>query len=172
MTTLRLGVALLLLAACGGRAAPAPVGTPVHVEGNRADLSRLAGEWRGEFHDEHTGRGGTIAFSLRAGRDTALGQVVLEAPPGPSVSGDPVSAATRGKVEGTIALTLARVGVDDGSVGGWLAPYRDPERGCWTDTWFEGTLTAGNERIDGMFFSHPTDSAAVRTGTWWAERRR
>jgi hypothetical protein len=39
------------------------------------------------------------------------------------------------------------------------------------DTWFEGTIRG--DTLDGMYFSHPADSAqAVRLGTWWVARRK
>ena len=158
------------LAACGGpRSEPALPAVP--VEGSSRDLRMLMGSWAGEFVSARGSRRGTIAFNLRGGQDTAYGQVLFEGPPPPPGCTDPVSKATTARVVGEIALTLARVDVGGRSVGGWLRPYRDPELGCWMDTWFEGTITG--DTLEGMYFSHPADtSAALRLGTWWVARQR
>jgi hypothetical protein len=39
------------------------------------------------------------------------------------------------------------------------------------DTWFEGMIRG--DTLEGMYFSHPSDTAkSVRLGTWWVARRR
>ena len=158
------------LAACSGpRSEPALPAVP--VEGSSRDLRMLVGNWEGEFVSDRGTRRGTIAFNLRGGRDTAYGQVRFKGPPPPPGCTDPVSSATHARVVGEIALTLALVNVGGPSVGGWLRPYRDPELGCWMDTWFEGTITG--DTLEGMYFSNPADtSAALRLGTWWVARQR
>ena len=161
---------LAALAACGGpRSEPALPAVP--VEGGSRDLRMLVGNWEGEFVSARGSRRGTIAFRLRGGQDTAYGQVLFKGPPAPPGCTDPISQATESRVIGEIALTVARVNVGGRSVGGWLRPYRDPELGCWMDTWFEGTIAG--DTLDGMYFSHPADTAAaMRLGTWWVARQR
>jgi hypothetical protein len=160
----------VLAAACvGGRSSAALPAVP--VEGTARDLRRLAGDWAGEFASSHDSRHGSIAFSLRAGRDTARGQVVFTGPTPPPGCTDPISAATESRAEAEIVLTFARVDVTDRSVAGWMRPYRDPELGCLMDTWFEGE--ARGDTLAGTYFSHPADVASsVRLGTWWVARRR
>jgi hypothetical protein len=143
----------------------------VPVEGGARDLRLLVGDWEGEFTSVRgSRRQGAIAFSLHGGRDTAYGRVVLRGAAPPPGCADPVSRATEPRTVGEIVLTLGRVNVGGRSVGGWLRPYRDPDLGCWMDTWFEGTVRG--DTLDGMYFSHPADSShAVRLGTWWAVRK-
>jgi hypothetical protein len=162
---------LLLGAACSGgphRVAPMPT---VPVEGSARDLRWLAGDWLGEFASSRDGRGGTIAFSLSAGRDSAQGQVVFTGPTPPPGCTDPVSAATGPRMTGEIVLTFARIDVAERAIGGWMRPYRDPELGCLMDTWFEGEIWG--DTLTGLYFSDPADTArALRLGSWWAARRR
>jgi hypothetical protein len=160
---------LSVLAACGGPHQPTPM-PPAPVEGPAPDLRWLAGDWVGEFASSRDGRHGSIAFSLRGGRDTAQGQVVFTGPKAPPGCTDPVSVATEPRAEGEIVLTFARVTVTQRTVAGWMRPYRDPELGCLMDTWFEGE--ARGDTLSGMYFSHPADAAAsVRLGSWWVARR-
>jgi hypothetical protein len=171
MRSASLLAALSTLAACGGGSRSEPAGPAVPVEGGARDLRMLVGDWEGEFVSARGSRRGAIAFSLHGGRDTAYGRVVLRGPTPPPGCADPVSRATQSRVVGEIVLTLARVNVGGRSVGGWLRPYRDPDLGCWMDTWFEGTIAG--DTLDGMYFSHPADSSeAVRLGTWWVARKR
>ena len=163
-----LGV-LTLCAGCGGPSHDASL-PPVPLEGARAELRRLVGNWAGKFTNERNGRHGTIAFRLKAGEDTARGLILLERPPWPGCT-DAVSEAVDGRVTGEIELTLAEVVVGGGRVGGWVRPYRDPELKCWMDTWFEGRIRG--DTLEGMYFSNPADTAeTLRLGTWWAARQR
>jgi hypothetical protein len=164
-------VLALVLAACGGGSRAEPPLSAVPVEGGRREVRMLVGNWAGEFVSARGARRGVIAFSLSGGRDTAYGRVVLTGPTPPPGCTDPVSKATSSEAVGEIVLTLGRVNVGGQSVGGWLRPYRDPDLGCWMDTWFEGTIQG--DTLDGMYFSHPADTAsAVRLGTWWVARQR
>ena len=167
----RLSLLPVLAAACvGGPSRPAPL-PPAPVDGSARDLRWLAGDWAGEYVSSRDDRRGSIAFSLRGGRDSAQGQVVFTGPTLPPGCTDPVSAATASRAEGEIVLTFAGVTITDRSVAGWMHPYRDPELGCLMDAWFEGE--AMGDTLVGMYFSHPADVASsVRLGTWWAARRR
>ena len=162
--------ALLTASACGGGRSSEQEG-PVPVEGRISDLRLLVGDWEGEFVSARDSRRGQIAFSLLAGRDTAYGRVSMLGPTPPPGCADAVSRATETKSAGEIVLALGRVNVGAPSVGGWLRPYRDPELECWMDTWFEGMIRG--DTLEGMYFSHPSDTAkSVRLGTWWVARRR
>jgi hypothetical protein len=164
--------ALAMLTACGSGSPAGPALPAVPVEGGAHDLQMLIGDWEGQFTSVRgSRRQGTIAFSLHGGGDTAYGRVVLRGPPPPPGCTDPVSRATESRVVGDILLTLGGVNIGGRSISGWLRPYRDPELGCWKDTWFEGTIRG--DTLDGMYFSHPADSAqAVRLGSWWVARRK
>lgn len=163
-------VVLTLLAACGGPR-KSVAGPPVPVDGSARELRLLVGDWEGEFGSSGDSRRGEIAFSLRQVGDTAYGRVTLQGPTPPPGCTDPLAQATAPPAVGEIQLTLGRINVGGPSVGGWLRPYRDPERGCWMDTWFEGVIRG--DSLDGMYFSRPSDSAgSVRLGTWWVARRR
>jgi hypothetical protein len=163
--------ALLALTGCSGASRPEPSGPVVPVEGASRDLRLLAGNWEGEFVSARDSRRGRIAFRLLAGRDTAYGSVSRRGPTPPPGCTDAVSRATESRPAGEIVLALGRVNVGAPSVGGWLRPYRDPELGCWMDTWFEGMIRG--DTLEGMYFSHPSDTAkSVRLGTWWVARRR
>ena len=135
------------------------------------DLRALEGCWSGEFRNERTGRSGTISFTLPPGRDTAYARVALPgAVPAPAC-GDALSQATSsGDAGGTLLLRLTWLGVEAGRVGGWLAPYHDPEAGCVMDIWFEGS--AWKNRIEGSYFARPADGASLRIGTWEVRRAR
>jgi hypothetical protein len=145
--------------------------TPIRVEGRATDRRVLEGSWSGEFRNEHTGRTGTIRFNLAPGRDTAYARVTLPgAAPVPGC-GDALSQATTpGQASDDLLLRLTWLGVEAGSVGGWLAPYHDPEAGCVMDIWFEGS--AWKNRIEGSYFARPADGTPLRIGSWEVRRER
>jgi len=162
-------LAAVLVAGCSHRPAP-EAAAPVRVEGRRTDRRTLEGSWRGEFRNERTGRSGTIRFTLARDQDTAYARVLI---PGvaPALScDDPLSRATAAEGTGELILRLAWLSVDAGSVGGWLAPYHDPEAGCVMDAWFEGL--AWKDRVEGSYFARSTDGAAIRIGSWQVRRER
>lgn len=161
---------VVAFAACTPPApAPAPLtDAAVQVEGKPSDLRPLAGHWTGEFHNELTGHHGTITFSLQPGRDTAYARVVPDWPAPSAGCVDPVSTATRPAGQEEFVLRLGRVGVSEGSVGGWLTPYPDPSAGCLVETWFEGLLKG--DLLEGFYSSHRADGGPLRQGTWWVRR--
>lgn len=160
-------LAALMAGGCSHRAVP-QAAAPVRVEGRRPDRRALEGTWRGEFRDERTGRSGTIHFTLLPGQDTAYARVVVRgAAPAPAC-GDPLSQSHAPAGSGDLLLRLAWLGVDARSVGGWLAPYPDPEAGCVMDTWFEGL--AWSDRIEGSYFARASDGTALRIGSWEVRR--
>ena len=166
------GVALAALAAAGCSRQPAPESAaPIRVEGRATDRRVLEGSWSGEFRNDRTGRTGTIRFDLPPGRDTAYARVVLPgAAPAPGCA-DALTRATAPTEGGEeLLLRLTWLGVEAGRVGGWLAPYHDPEAGCVMDIWFEGS--AWKNRIEGSYFARPTDGTPLRIGSWEVRRAR
>src|SRR5688500_8908815 len=65
-------VAAVLVTAC----APVIMKTP--VSGSPPAISRLVGDWHGDYSSIESGRRGLISFRLRAGADTAEGDVIMQ----------------------------------------------------------------------------------------------
>ena len=129
------------------------------VEGDRADLDRLAGEWVGGYSCEETGRHGTVVLRLAAGADSVEATVLMV----PRATED-VPAPT------AIPLTVHHVTVAGRSFRGTLAPYDDPEWGIPLETAFGGTL-ASDDHIEGYFHAEGTQIDTVpQCGRWWATR--
>ena len=125
-------VAVAITATC--RARP----TPVPVAANDADLGRLAGEWSGSYEGDATGRSGSIVFHIRAGSDTAFGDVVMVPRPLNIAGIDHAAAARRADAPRTLAIHFVRISGD--TVRGRLEPYPDPETGAMLVTTFTGWL--------------------------------
>lgn len=162
-------LAAVFLVACSH--SPPEGAAPIRVEGRATDRHVLEGSWAGEFRNERTGRTGTIRFNLPPGRDTAYARVVLPDAAPAAGCGDALSQATSsGPGSEELLLQLTWLGVEAGSVGGWLAPYHDPEAGCVMDIWFEGS--AWKNRIEGSYFARPADGTSLRIGSWEVRRER
>ena len=162
MRALRTGLVIALL---GSACAPVTMKTP--VSGPAPSVSRLVGDWQGQYDSAESGRRGLISFHLKAGADTAEGDVIMQT----SVDNDPVApnAPSSHAVQSEQALSIRFVFVSENEISGTLNPYRDPTCGCALTTTFRGTIK-GNE-IKGTFHSEgngfwhmPTD------GTWWVKR--
>ena len=154
-----------LLAACS----PAPQ-TPVPLAGTVADLAVLAGHWEGTYSSVETGRSGSIAFTLTAGRDSAFGEVVMI----PRGFGRPLqawnnSAPPAGAASPRSAvLTINFARVARGRVTGTLAPYADPETGVQLFTAFEGQLHG--DVIEGTYTTRAARGLNSQTGQWKVTR--
>jgi hypothetical protein len=158
--------AFLVVTALSLSCASTPAAVP--VEGAAAELSALAGRWKGEYSSEATGRSGSIEFELVAGEDHAHGDVLMI----PRGSASPYRPAPRpGEAPSTAAasqlLKIRFVKAEGGKVTGTLDPYWDPDCGCEVTTTFEGEVR-GNT-IRGTFASVHT--AARVFGTWSAARK-
>lgn len=152
------------LIACGGYQAPVP------VVGQEGDVSRLAGEWFGEYSSGESGRSGSITFKLTAGSDTATGDVVMSPrynarPQAGQVQ--PTGPATPGTIQ-TLSINFVRV--TGGQVSGSLAPYTDPTCGCTLRTTFVGRLRA--DTLAGTYTSLHEQSREVQRGQWQVVRQR
>ena len=148
-----IGIALvtpLLISACVRAISTVP------VRGSEPAVAQLAGRWEGEYSSEETGRGGSITFQLRAGADTAEGEVVMTARGGARSTPD--------------GLTIRFVVVHGDEVSGVLAPYPDPDCGCTLTTTFRGVILAdvieGTFETTGLGVHHPT-----QRGRWRVVRR-
>ena len=148
-------VPLLLAGAC----ASSP--TPVAVAGAAPDVLELAGEWAGEYWSLDSGRSGSILFQLRAGADSALGDVLMIAPgQGHDHAG--------GRHPSSEYIAISFVRVAGTRVRGALEPYRDPSCDCQAVTTFEGNLQG--DRIEGTFTTRHVRSDAVQEGRWRVQR--
>jgi hypothetical protein len=140
----------------------------VRVQGEPIHTRQLAGRWEGEFLNDDTGRIGRIFLDLQADSDTAYGKVTFDR----NVTINTCTDMSRPQAATTIVMPIVlRIGAmatGRASVGGWLVPYRDPDLGCWMDTWFKGWLI--RDTLQGSFFSRRTDTDSVRQGAWWAAR--
>lgn len=160
-------ITTVALALVAGACAANP--SPVHVVGAPNELGILAGEWTGEYTSVETGRSGSITFTLRAGTDTAFGDVVMiprALAPLPTETRPPSGATpTAPKV---LAISFVRVSTN--VVSGTLEPYPSPDCGCTLSTVFRGTITG--DRIEGTFTtSHSDHMAPQQQGRWWVTRK-
>jgi len=126
----------------------------IELSSSDFDLNPLVGEWRGDYSNPEIGRGGTIAFTLRAGESAASGRVVMIPNSGDSYV---VHAPTTGPV-----LTIHFIRKEGRKVTGTLDPYRDPACDCQANTTFEGAFTDGRT-IEGTFTT--VQSLAGRSAT-------
>lgn len=155
-----LPILLLALAACTNP------GTVVPVIG---DSRSLAGEWQGIYSSEETGRTGSIVFTLKAGSDSAFGDVIMVP------TANEVVPPGRYAVEGTHfhrlprVITISFVRCEDGEVTGRLNVYPDPDTQERVSTTFTGHLT-GNT-LQGTFVSLFEASGHRAGGKWEVTRK-
>lgn len=155
------------LAACSTRL------PPVAIDGPRADLAALAGEWRGHYEAGPGGstRSGSILFRIAAEGGSAQGDVLMI--PASSAGARPTSPREGPEIwaappEAAHALTIRFVHVAGGEVHGVLDPYRDPECGCELRTEFRGVLRG--DVIEGTYASHHQGQARTTSGRWQVRR--
>jgi hypothetical protein len=161
---------LVLVAAALWCGACAPVINKTPVSGMQTDVSRLVGEWQGDYNSAESGRRGLITFRLRAGADTAQGDVIMQsrneadpsAPDATMIPWDALRATQQ-------ALSIHFVFVTADEVSGVLDSYRDPDCGCTLRTTFVGTLRGdtieGTYRSEGSGIGHNP-----QTGRWRVKR--
>lgn len=143
---------------------------PVPITGTRGAIQSLAGEWDGSYEADDGSRTGSIDFHLRAGSDTAFGDVVM-IPRGwqrPVTPEDRPAAQTR-EVIPPRTLTIRFVHVGGDQISGELDRYRDPDCGCLLRTVFEGRLS-GNT-LSGRYLSYHQEGGPPVSGKWRAERK-
>ena len=160
--------ALTLAAAALAACSSAP--EPVPVVADAFDLAQLAGEWAGHYSSPSSGRHGSIVFSLKAGRDTAYGDVTMiprgwTRPLGPVE--DPAAAARDAPPPQVLGIAFVRV--EGGVLSGTLDAYRDPDCGCIAYTTFTGEVKG--DVIEGEFLSR-LEAGHHYTGTWMVRRKK
>ena len=164
-TLVALTLAVGLVGACG-TITPA---APVPLEGSRAALDSLSGDWKGAYQGSGASRHGVLRFSLRPGADTAYGEVEITFARTLRLYGDPPDESLPRSPSYVIDIELVRI--DAGGIRGALEPYWDPDCECWTLTVFEGRLIRPG-RVEGTFTSRPAPDGPVQlSGRWEAQRR-
>jgi hypothetical protein len=163
--SLRLAIgAAVILGAC----APVVMKTP--VSGSRPSVSRLAGDWQGDYYSVESGRRGVISFHLKAGADTAEGDVIMQPtsdadPSAPNAAPTPWDAARAVNQVLSIRFAFAT----DTEVTGVLNAYRDPNCGCQLTTTFRGTIKG--DVIEGTFHTEGEGTSHVPTDGRWRVKR-
>lgn len=157
-----IGMTFVAFGGCAGSSPPVP------VVGPPADISRLAGNWYGEYSSAESGRSGSIVFTLTAGSDTASGDVVMTPRmPARPASGQHPTAGAQAPITQTLTIRFVRVA--GGQVSGALDPYTDPACGCTLHTRFVGRLTA--DTLQGTYTSLHEQTRNVQHGRWRAVRQ-
>lgn len=164
----RRAVHAVLVSVLLGACAPIISKTPVH--GDRATLQRLVGEWEGSYDSPDTRRKGDILFRLRAGADTAEGDVVMTSRRGAAEVPSIMKPAVENLADVSQLLAIRFVVAADNDVRGFLLPYRDPDCGCSLTTAFRGRLSG--DTIAGTFESTGTGIFHMPVGGTWNVTRR
>lgn len=152
-----------LVVSCAYNPPAAPIG------GDPESIGFLAGEWSGTYDSEDIGRSGDIYFRLRAGADTAQGEVLMASRP--ARYPDPVSMEEPGPEDAPRSppvITIRFVRTGGPWVYGELDEYPDPQTGIMLSTTFTGRIEG--DRIEGQFRTGPAGSAVTGTGSWSVRR--
>ena len=158
----------LAAAALGAACTPVIMKTP--VTGPPPSVSRLVGDWQGEYSSVESGRRGLIAFHLRAGVDTAEGDVIMQSRPDADPSTANVPPSSWDALQTTNqAISIRFVFVSENEVSGALNPYRDPTCGCTLTTTFRGTITG--DVIEGTFHTEGSGISHMPADGRWRVKR-
>ena len=160
MSRVRLVVATALLgASCTWQGTPVPIVGPTES---------LAGEWEGSYSGLQTGRTGSILFRLKAGTDSAYGDVVMIPVGADEVKPQVLAQSVEHSRRMPHLLRISFVRCEPGKVAGTLDPYSDPETGERVLTTFEGSLQGAE--FQGTFSSLYPGSGRRLAGTWSVKR--
>ena len=152
-----------ILATCASAALAACMYQPVPVmlQGSPMDRAVLAGRWQGEYYGIENGRTGTITLDVRAGKDTAFGEVMMDAGPNqPILAEDARLASHIAHASSPELLRITFVAVHGTKIEGELEPYVAPDCKCVVRTTFSGRLKG--DTIAGDFLT---------TGEYWLRQR-
>ena len=163
--TYALGAAVLL-ALVGCRYNP----SLVPLEGSSGDIARLAGTWDGEYSSVESGRTGSITFTILAGKDTALGDVVMIPEHGqPLHATDAGTQMHREHSRSAELLRVTLIRIQGGVIRGELEPYIAPDCKCSVSTEFRGSPVG--DRIDGQYVTRGPNGL-LQEGRWSVTRRK
>jgi hypothetical protein len=154
-------VSAILTAAC------TYAGTPVPLRGRATDIAALAGRWDGEFWSEESRRNGSLLFTIRAGTDTAFGDVVLTPTSfEPVIAADAKDPVHLQHSRAPEVLRIHFVTVRERVIQGEIEPYVAPDCKCVVVTEFLGTVEG--DAIDGTY---TTRGPGIRQEGRWSMRR-
>ena len=160
--TLTVGLAVALVVGCSSTPQ-----VPVRLQGDPTSISRLAGNWSGEYWGAAGGRGGSLSFSLRSGTDSLYGDVTMIDPRGQTIrSADPMDVHAQ-HVRSPQQLRIDFVAVRADSVRGMLEPYIAPDCECSVSTTFFGRVAG--DRIAGTFQTRAAGRVQAE-GSWEMKR--
>ena len=154
-------VSVLVLSGC------TYAGTPVPLRGSAGDIGALAGRWDGEFWSDESGRRGTLQFTIYAWKDTAFGDVVLNAGgTEPVIAADARDPQHLRHSRAPEVLHVLFVAVRGEMIRGAIEPYVAPDCKCVVVTEFLGRITG--DTIEGRY---DTRGPGVRQEGRWLMRR-
>jgi hypothetical protein len=143
--------------------------SPLLLQGTPPEIAALAGEWNGEYSGVQSGRDGSITLRITAGRDTALGDVVMVGNSGQQLvaAHGPREHLAHARSADVLRITFVRVA--EGRVSGALEPYTAPDCQCVVTTTFAGAVRG--DVVDGTFVTRGA-GGLEQTGRWRVTRRR
>jgi hypothetical protein len=130
-------------------------------------IGRLVGAWDGQYETVPPGRNGMVVFRLRAGSDTAYGEVAMTS--APPVRESQFGFPPRSSPREALLLAITFVQVEEAGVEGALSPYLDPDIGDRVTTRFHGAF-ANDSTLVGTFATRDVWGRVVRKGKWSATR--
>lgn len=140
----------------------------VPLQGDRADLQALAGEWVGEYSGADSRRIGSITFVISARGDSSAGDVLMEAAvPGERLQHIDPARDHMEHARTTELLDIRFVAVAGGQVRGEMEPYLAPDCRCTVRTTFTGRVDG--DAVRGTFVTVGAGIDAQR-GTWHVRR--
>jgi len=143
--------------------------TPVQLQGATSDIAAIAGTWAGEYSGTQSQRSGSISFTVKAGTDSAFGDILMMPAGGQqfiAVDANTAAHALHSPQPELLQITFVRV--SGGYVEGALEPYVAPDCHCAVTTVFHGALN-GNV-ISGDFVTRG-ELGLRQVGTWRVERK-
>jgi hypothetical protein len=142
-------------------------GSPVPVLGETASLE---GEWEGTYVSQQTGRTGSILFRLKAGTDSAFGDVLMIPVRAEHINTPNVPQITEQQRALPRVLRISFVRCEVGRVAGRLDVYQDPETRERLFTTFEGWVRG--DRLEGTFSTVTEGTGHLLSGEWSVKRTR
>jgi hypothetical protein len=130
------------------------------------DARMLQGDWEGTYVSRETGRTGSIMFQLKAGADSAYGDILMIPVQAEEPARMPQSITTNRKSPRLLRISFVQCGGRD--VTGLLDPYQDPDTGEQVYTTFVGHLKG--DELEGTFSSRYPGGAHRLAGTWTVKR--
>ena len=145
--------------------------TPVVLQASPGDVVSLAGTWEGTYQGRESERTGTITLTIEPGKDTAYGDVLMEAPARHQfIAADVASGEHQRHARAHEVLRITWVGIHRGFVEGALEPYIAPDCQCSVKTTFNGYADDEGNLIKGEFIT--VGPSLRQTGTWTVRKKK